>query len=107
MRKSLITVAALALLAGGTVSAGAMDLTDLSTSGIRSNTAATPTITAGGGQFFPVVNTFQSGDTSLGSSPNQSKSVIKCVNLQPILIPRKRNAAPSKSRRRILERFTN
>ena len=59
MRKTLVAGASLALLLGGTVSAGAFDFTQFPSFQISSTVAATPTLTAGGGQFFPVVSTLK------------------------------------------------
>jgi hypothetical protein len=60
MRKTLVAGASLALLLGGTVSAGAFDFTQFPSFQISSNVAATPALSVGGGQFFPVVSTLKS-----------------------------------------------
>jgi hypothetical protein len=59
MRKTLVAGASLALLLGGTVSAGAFDFTQFPSFQISSTVSAAPAISAGGGQFFPVVSTLK------------------------------------------------
>ena len=59
MRKTFIVGASLLLVMSGTVTAGAYDFTDHQAYEIASQLASTPAISAGGGQFFPVVNTMK------------------------------------------------
>lgn len=56
MRKTLVAGASFALILGGTVSAGAFDFTQFPSYQISSSVAATPSLKAGGGEFFPVVS---------------------------------------------------
>lgn len=56
MRKLVTAVTTLALVAGGTMTAKAVDVVDLTAYGISSKVATAPTLTLGNGQFFPIVN---------------------------------------------------
>ena len=64
MRKIIIAVTSLALLAVTTISSRAMDIPDLTGWGIQSNVSSTPTIKTGGSEFFPIENKLISTDST-------------------------------------------
>lgn len=64
MRKIIIAVTSLALLAVTTISSRAMDIPDLTGWGIQSNVSTTPAIRTGGSEFFPIENKLISTDST-------------------------------------------
>ena len=64
MRKIIIAVTSLALLAVTTISSRAMDIPDLTGWGIQSNVSSVPAIKTGGSEFFPIENKLISKDST-------------------------------------------
>jgi len=64
MRKIIIAVTSLALLAVTTISSRAMDIPDLTGWGIQSNVSKSASISTGGSEFFPIENSLISKDST-------------------------------------------